>query len=255
MSFNADEVEKRLKTLETKLISLQGELLATEKIAKQLQSLVTQNRFPEVQGIEFLSRYIPGEQSRAEGFDFFLNSKKTTLWFFYFSVQSYGLSTALFQSYLLLQSRAFFEQNNNTPENALSSLLKEFSTEKEDPTARVFIASIQLSTLKWQEAVVGTAPTLFFRKKGTSSWSTPEPIDVEDRKDLQLSPATRLYFLNQSQELNKIKGLNFPQENTTLKEDFNSALFQLEKNEKKTQAPQDICFWSLEISAKKIHLA
>lgn len=76
MSFDSDEVEQRLKILESKLLSLQKELSITEKIAKQIQGLVTQNRFPQVQGIEFLSRYIPGEQNRAEGFDFFLNSKK-----------------------------------------------------------------------------------------------------------------------------------------------------------------------------------
>jgi hypothetical protein len=40
-----------------------------------------------------------------------------------------------------------------------------------------------------------------------------------------------------------------------LKEDFNSFLFNFEKREKHSKNPEDICFWAVDISAKKIHLA
>ena len=78
MNLSNEELEKRLKILENKLLNLQQELALTEKIAKQIQGLVAKNRFPQLQGIEFFSRYIPGEQNRAEGFDFFVNNQKTT---------------------------------------------------------------------------------------------------------------------------------------------------------------------------------
>lgn len=254
MSFDTEEIEQRLKILESKLIHLQKELSVTEKIAKQIQGLVTQNRFPQVQGIEFLSRYIPGEQSRAEGFDFFLNSQKTTLWFFYFSVHSYGLSTALFQTYLLLQGRSFFDQSNHSPEEALEKILAEFSP-TEDPKARIFIASLHISTLKWQEATHGIAPTLFTRSKEKHQWHVPKVLNPSDRKNMQLAPGSRLFFLNKETQDKTLTDITLNPLADELKEDFNSFLYHFENSEKKSQTPEDICFWSLGISAKKIHLA
>lgn len=254
MNFDPEELEQRLKILETKLLSLQKELSITEKIAKQIQSFVTQNRFPQVQGIEFLSRYIPGEQSRAEGFDFFLNSQKTTLWFFYFSVQSYGLSTSLFQTYLLLQGRTFFDQNQSTPDAALQKILEGFSSEQ-DPTARIFIASLHISTLKWQEATHGVAPLVFWRSHERRQWGAPEIITADKRKSMQISPGSRLFFLNKESNEKLLQQIDLNPVSEELKEDFNSFLFNFEKKEKASKTPEDICFWALDISSKKIHLA
>lgn len=254
MSFDTDELEQRLKTLETKLLSLQKELSVTEKIAKQIQGLVTQNRFPQIQGIEFLSRYIPGEQNRAEGFDFFLNSKKTNLWLFYFSVHSYGLSTALFQTYLLLQGRTFFDKLQSTPEEALAKILEEFSP-AEDPKARIFIANLHVSTLKWEEANYGVAPLLFTRNFERRQWSPPEIIDASSRKSMQIAPGSRLFFLNKESNQNLLKDIELNPLSEELKEDFNSFLFNFERHEKHSKTPEDICFWALDVSAKKIHLA
>jgi len=254
MSFDSDEVEQRLKILETKLLSLQKELSVTEKIAKQIQGLVTQNRFPQVQGIEFLSRYIPGEQNRAEGFDFFLNTKKTNLWLFYFSVHSYGLSTALFQTYLLLQGRTFFDKADSTPALALENILSEFSP-AEDPKARIFIANLHISTLKWEEATHGVAPLLFTRNFERRQWTPPAVIEAEKRKSMQIAPGSRLFFLNKESNEKILQQIDLNPLSEELKEDFNSFLFNFEKNEKMSKSPEDICFWALDISSKKIHLA
>jgi hypothetical protein len=254
MNFDSEELEERLKALETKLIHLQKELSTTEKIAKQIQGLVTQNRFPQLQGIEFLSRYIPGEQNRAEGFDFFVNSQKSNLWFFYFSVHSYGLSTALFQTYLLLQSRTFFDNPKSTPEEALDQILKEFSP-VEDPKARISVASLQLSTLKWEEANYGVAPIMFQRSYEKRQWGTPQLIDSYGRKKLQIAPGSRLFFLNKESTPNILQDIELNPLADQLKEDFNSFLFTFEKREKNSKSPEDICFWAIDISAKKIHLA
>ena len=240
---NPQELEQRLKKLESRLLNLQQELSVTEKIAKQIQNLVSKNRFPQIQGVEFLSRYIPGEQNRAEGFDFFLNSKQTGLWFFYFNVESYGLSSTLFQSYLLLQGRAFFDQSDNTPSEALKEITQELNL-KNDSKAKVFIANLHLSTLKWSEAAIGENPHLFTRSE-----------EIKDRKNFLLQPGTRLFFLNRALPQDFFKNIKKKSNDLSLKDDFNEILFQLEKKEKNSQAPHDICFWGLDINSKKIHLA
>jgi hypothetical protein len=240
---NPQELEQRLKNLESRLLNLQKDLSVTEKIAKQIQNLVSKNRFPQLQGVEFLSRYIPGEQNRAEGFDFFLNSKQTGLWFFYFNVESYGLSSSLFQAYLLLQGRAFFDQNENTPEKALKEITQELDL-KNDSRAKLFIANLHISTLKWSEASLGESPALFNRSE-----------ELKKRNDFLLQPGTRLYFLNRSLPHDFFKNLKSNTSEISFKDDFNQILFQLEKKEKNSPAPHDICFWGLEIHSNKIHLA
>jgi hypothetical protein len=240
---NPQELEQRLKKLETRLISLQKDLSATEKIAKQIQNLVSKNRFPQIQGIEFLSRYIPGEQNRAEGFDFFLNSKQTSLWFFYFNVESYGLSSSLFQTYLLLQGRAFFDQNENTPAQALKEISQEPNTSN-DSKAKIFIANLHISTLKWNEAFMGESPCLFNRNE-----------EIKSRSNFLLQPGTRLFFLNRSLPPDFFKNNKSLSANLSFKDEFNQILFQLEKKEKTSQLPHDICFWGLDVNSKKIHLA
>jgi hypothetical protein len=240
---NPQELEQRLKKLETRLINLQKELSLTEKIAKQIQNLVSKNRFPQLQGIEFLSRYIPGEQNRAEGFDFFLNSKQTNLWFFYFNVESYGLSSTLFQAYLLLQGRAFFDQNENTPSEALKEIVQELNLSN-DSKARIFIANLHLSTLKWSESSTGENPCLFTRKE-----------EIKERKNFLLQPGTRLFFLNRSLPQNFFQSIKSKSSELSFKDDFNQILFQLEKKEKNSQTRFDICLWGLDINSKKIHLA
>lgn len=254
MGLNPQELEQRLKALEARLLNLQKELSVTEKIAKQIQNLVTKNRFPQIQGIEFLSRYIPGEQNRAEGFDFFLNTKQTNLWFFYFNVESYGLSSTLFQAYLLLQGRAFFDQTENTPESVLKELTQELDL-KNDSKAKIFIANIHLSTLKWSEATLGESPTLFMRNAELNHWGPPKKIENSLKKNLQLQPATRLFFLNRSLSESLLQKIETGPTKESFKDDFNDILFHLEKNEKASKAPRDICFWGLDINSKKIHLA
>lgn len=254
MGLNPQELEQRLKALEARLLNLQKELSVTEKIAKQIQNLVTKNRFPQIQGIEFLSRYIPGEQNRAEGFDFFLNTKQTNLWFFYFNVESYGLSSTLFQAYLLLQGRAFFDQIENTPESVLKEITQELDL-KNDSKAKIFIANIHLSTLKWNEATLGESPTLFMRNAELNHWGPPKKIENSLKKNLQLQPATRLFFLNRSLNESLPQKIETGPFKESFKDDFNDILFHLEKNEKATKAPHDICFWGLDINSKKIHLA
>ena len=240
---NPQELEQRLKKLETKLLSLQKDLSATEKIAKQIQNLVSKNRFPQLQGIEFLSRFIPGEQNRAEGFDFFLNSKQTSLWFFYFNVESYGLSSTLFQAYLLLQGRAFFDQGDKTPEQALKEITQELDLAN-DSKSKIFIAHLHITTLKWSESYLGESPTLFVRN---------EPI--KERNNLLLHPGTRLFFLNRTLPQDFFKNIKTKTSETSFKDDFNQFLFQLEKKEKISNSPHDICFWGLNVDSKKIHLA
>lgn len=240
---NPQELEQRLKKLETRLLNLQKELSVTEKIAKQIQNLVSKNRFPQLQGIEFLSRYIPGEQNRAEGFDFFLNSKQTSLWFFYFNVESYGLSSTLFQAYLLLQGRAFFDQVDNTPEQALKEITQELNLAN-DSKSKIFIAKLHVSTLKWSEAILGESPALFTRSE-----------ELKKRNNLLLEPGTRLYFLNRTLPHDFFKNVNPNTSEIPFKDDFNQILFQLEKKQKNSSVPHDICFWGLEINSKKIHLA
>ncbi len=248
------EIEERLKSLEAKLLGIQKELQATEKIAKQLQGLVTQNKFPQVTGIEFLSRYIPGEQSRAEGFDVFVNSQKNSMWFFYFSLKSYGLSSALFQTYLLLQSRSFFEQADARPQEAVDILLKDFPLDQ-DPEARVYVAHLHLSSLKWTECSIGNDVLILERKQQAAHWSAASEIPVESREaGHQIAPGTRLFFANRA-NLAAQKEYESSQSFAELKDDFNSMLFSFENRERKSKTPNDICFWALNISPKKIHLA
>ena len=164
------------------------------------------------------------------------------------------MSSTLFQAYLLLQGRAFFDQTENTPENVFNELTKELEL-KNDSKAKIFIANIHLSTLKWSEATLGESPTLFIRNAELNHWGPPRMIENSLKKNLQLQPATRLFFLNRSLSKSLLQKIESGPLKESFKDDFNDILFHLEKNEKTSKAPHDICFWGLDINSKKIHLA
>ena len=104
-------------------------------------------------------------------------------------------------------------------------------------------------------ALAWPSPTVAERELQTTQWTPPRSIPQEERFEAyQVTPGTRLYFANRN-ELTSLDTPDLKVSHNDFKDDFNAMLYHFENKERKLKTANDICFWAINVSPKKIHLA
>ena len=276
-----DQFEKTLKNL----------LQATEndlEIARLLQRALMPNRLPEIPGLKALARYIPSGEVSAECFDIIPTDKGKFVWVVCAWTETFGLSSVLLQSLMHLQGKQLVEGRSNiTLEEVYDELSLSLSGAKKNAGYRLLVAKLDMTTLQISGLSQGYPPPLLRSpesavrtkwdllggsaleaqptKLGRASSATPTLSSDAHAFTAHVTPGTQLYFLgfewnkdapNLEQFYRPLElGTAQGQKTQDLLATMNHLLIAAQAHLKSLGRMSDLCLVSLEVDAKRLHLA
>lgn len=179
------ELQKTNSTLE-KIISDLGQEL---KLANLIQKLLSPTEIPNIPGIEFSTKFIPGHKSGGDYFDIFEHDDRLKFGIILSSSSGYTMS-ALFLSVLMKLSAQIEARKGLDPDKVIALMAQEIvpHIQKQD-TASVFYGVVDRRNYELKYCCVGTiAALLQVHGKEQPSWL--EPTAGPLGKDFDANPLT-----------------------------------------------------------------
>lgn len=157
------EVQKTNMALEEVLVTLAAET----KLIQKIQKLLSPTTVPSIPGIEFSSKFIAGEDSGGDYFDFFELEDKMRFAIVVASGSGYGVS-ALFLSLLMKHSSQIEAKKGLAPEKVLELIAKELVPEMSlKDSASLFYCIVDRRTFEMKYVLAGEMGVWWLPQSGS----------------------------------------------------------------------------------------
>jgi sigma-B regulation protein RsbU (phosphoserine phosphatase) len=179
------ELQKTNSTLETMI----GELSQELKLAALIQRLLTPTEIPNIPGIEFSTKFIPGVKSGGDYFDIFEHDDRLKFGIILSSSSGYTMS-ALFLSVLMKMSAQIEARRGMEPHQVIAAMGAEIvpNIQKQE-SASIFYGIVDRRNYELKYSCVGSIAGLL-QVQGQEQVSWLEPSSGPLRKDYDEKPLT-----------------------------------------------------------------
>lgn len=290
MTKNPNELEILKARLEAFEKNLQDLLKNTEedlRIAEGLQKALMPNRVPGITGLKIHAKFISAKQLSSESFDIIESKDKRYVWIVNSWTERYGLSSLLLQVLVHLQSVALVNSFSSPDiHQVFNDLSLSLTQTQKTGHYSLRVLRLDLSTLKIQGLSIGQGPLLIRKLEGARLGGfeifqaemlmqnpallqkafSANPVLAENAYAFtgSLEPGTRLYILGKewnapSADLQSFVAplalLSGVKPGSETLDDLNHLVYRADEFRKKLGLESDITGISLEIDARKLHLA
>ncbi len=191
--------------LNSRLEGLIEKLHQELRLAHQIQKHLVPTEFPNLQGFEFSSKFLPSTISGGDYFDIFEHDDKLRFGLVVSSASGHAMS-ALLLSVLLKLTGQMEARQGAQPNRILSSICKDILLESvEGDQAEIFYSMMDRRSFTLQYSLVGNISVLYQKARtrdvevlstGNSSLS-PDFDEVVAMGSLQMNPKDRLVIVTQ----------------------------------------------------------
>lgn len=265
------ELTKANKVLE----GLIGQVSLEIRLAAQIQRVLVPTEYPNIQGIEFSTKFIPGSQKGGDYFDIFEHDDHLKFGVLLSCSSGYTMS-ALFLSILLKMSGQLEARRGADPKTVLSQITAELlpNMQAGKDRASLFYGVVDRRTFELEYCLVGNNVGLVINHetgKMTALKGGAQPVAKGAALDfsghtISLNPKDRLLiisegFLKTTNPLGEAFGLDRLTQ-AIIKAPFagvheirNEILYQLEKFAESTDFPGDVTVIVTEVKERILKLA
>lgn len=265
------ELTKANKALEKLIVQVTAEL----RVASQIQKVLVPTTYPNIQGIEFSTKFIPGAQKGGDYFDIFEHDDKLKFGILVACSSGYTMS-ALLLSVLLKMAGQLEARRGAEPHIVLNKMLNELVPNMQQGRDRsnLFYGVIDRRTFEMQYCHIGNNMVLIVdgeTGKMRVIRSDAPPISKGYKQELTcqsvvLNPCDRLIIvsegvvrtLNPSGEafgLDRLSQAVMNAPKTGVHEMRNELLYQLEKFAESAEFPEDLTIVVTEVKERILKLA
>ena len=281
LKFQLEQRETDLETYRNELVKTNSELerlitMVTSQldVAGRIQKLLTPTEYPNISGLEFSSKFVPGTRHGGDYFDIFEHEDKMRFGMILVSCSGYSMSALLLSILLKFTGQLKARRSKNVVESVTSifnDLLKEMS---EKDSVSMFYSCVDrrnyeldyvyMGDLSCMVMQAGTGKIHKLCHHGPPLHKGDEPKVVSDI--FSLSPKDRLVFCSQGvADARAADNEKFGEERIfkavlrapkkSVHDVRNEVLFQLEKFRGSTAYDRDVTVLAAEVKDRVIKLA
>lgn len=265
------ELTKANKTLEKLITQVSAEL----RVASQIQKVLVPTTYPNIQGIEFSTKFIPGSQKGGDYFDIFEHDDKLKFGILLACSSGYTMS-ALLLSVLLKMAGQLEARRGAEPHLVLNKMIGELvpSMQQGRDKSSLFYGVIDRRTFEMQYCQVGNNIVLIVdgeTGKMRVLKNDAPPITRNYKQELTcqsivLNPCDRLIIVSEgvvktlnptgeSFGLDRLSQAVLSAPKTGVHELRNEILYQLEKFSESEDFPEDLTVVVTEVKERILKLA
>ncbi len=265
------ELTKANKTLEKLIVQVASEL----RVASQIQKVLVPTTYPNIQGVDFSTKFIPGSQKGGDYFDIFEHDDKLKFGILVACSSGYTMS-ALLLSVLLKMAGQLEARRGAEPHLVINKMVAELvpSMQQGRDKSSLFYGVIDRRTFEMQYSQVGNNVVLIVdgeTGKMKVLRSEAPPISKGYKQELTcqsvvLNPCDRLIIvsegvvktLNPGGEpfgLDRLSQAVMNAPKTGVHEMRNELLYQLEKFAETADFPEDLTVVVTEVKERILKLA
>ena len=265
------ELTKANKRLEKLIEQVSRELL----VASQIQRVLVPTEYPNIQGVEFSTKFIPGTQKGGDYFDIFEHDDRLKFGVLVSCSSGYTMS-ALLLSVLLKMSGQLEARRGAEPHVVLQKMVSELlpSMQAGKDRASIFYAVIDRRTFEMQYCQIGNNVALLVNGetgKMTALAGEAPPIAKGFQAELKsqtlsINPCDRIVIVSEgvlrtanpsgeSFGVDRLSQAVLQSPKTGVHGTRNELLYQLEKFAEATEFPEDVTVVVTEVKERILKLA
>lgn len=265
------ELTKANRALETLINQVAQEL----RVAAQIQRVLVPTEYPNIQGVEFSTKFIPGSLRGGDYFDIFEHDDRLKFGVLVSCSSGYTMS-ALFLSVLLKMAGQMEARRGGEPHLILTKMLAELlpNMQQGKDRASLFYGVIDRRTFEMQYCQIGNNVVLVVdgeTGKMTALTSDAPPVVKGYKHELTnqsvvLNPCDRLIIVSEGVVkttnpageafgLDRLSQAVLKAPKSGVHEVRNELLFQLEKFAESTEFPEDVTVIVTEVKERILKLA